>query len=215
MHKSNRTVTRPAGNAAAAAERKSRRQLVAMIGGGILLTAGIVVAVIACWPVKPPDPKAAPQEALKFVASDQFKRLPVSSQLSYMESFGDNRRAFFEQSRKLSEPERQALRENMGRVFQARMTRDLRKFFQLSKEEQMAQLDKEIAERQAREKEWAARRAASGNNGRPGGGNRPPRTPPSAQQQRERDAAMNPSVRAQMQVKRAMMEQRAAQTGKK
>ena len=79
----------------------------------------------------------------------------------------------------------------------------------------MAQLDKEIAERQAREKEWAARRAASGNNGRPGGGNRPPRTPPSAQQQRERDAAMNPSVRAQMQVKRAMMEQRAAQTGKK
>ncbi len=201
----------------------SKRKIVAISAGALVLVGGVIAATIAFWPVKPPDPKTSMDDAVKFVASDNFKKMPAKSQFAYMESFGDDRRAVFEASRQLPEADRNKFRENMGRVFMARQTRELSEFFKKSKEEQNAELDRDIA----RMKEWEkarAARAASGNNQPPGGGpggggpggggNRPPRTPPSGQQMRERDAASNPGSRAMMQVKRAMMQKRAQQTGK-
>lgn len=196
---------------------KSKKKVIAIATGALIVLGGAVVAAIALWPVKPPDPKDSLDNAVKFVASDGFKKMPKNEQFAYMESMGDDRRAVFEASRNLPEADRDKFRENMGRAFMAQRSKELADFFKKSKEEQNAELDRDIA----RMKEWEKARAArnaSGNNqpgpGGPGGGNRPPRTPPTAQQMRERDAASNPASRAMMQVKRAMQQQRAAQTGK-
>lgn len=199
---------------------KSKKKVIAIATGALIVLGGAVVATIALWPVKPPDPKDSLDNAVKFVASDGFKKMPKNEQFAYMESMGDDRRAVFEASRNLPEADRDKFRENMGRAFMAQRSKELADFFKKSKEEQNAELDRDIA----RMKEWEKARAArnaSGNNqpgpggpGGPGGGNRPPRTPPTAQQMRERDAASNPASRAMMQVKRAMQQQRAAQTGK-
>ncbi|MGE4565621.1 MAG: hypothetical protein AB7F32_12170 [Victivallaceae bacterium] len=210
-------VVKKASAKSTAPMSKSKRKIIAIVAGALVVLGGALAAAIALWPVKPPDPKESLDNAVKFVASDNFKKMPKNEQFAYMESMGEDRRAVFEASRNLPEADRDKFRENMGRAFMAQRTKELAEFFKKSKEEQNAELDRDIA----RMKEWEKARAArntSGNNqpgpGGPGGGNRPPRTPPSAQQMRERDAASNPASRAMMQVKRAMMQQRAAQTGK-
>lgn len=196
-----------------------RKRLIAIALAAIVVLGGAVATAICYWPVTPPDPEQNQEEAAKFLASNDFKRMKLQQQKDYIRSLGGPR-ALFRNRAALSESERRKAMENMRRIFEAEMAARMRKFFAASKEEQNRMLDEDIARMKERRAEWEKRRAerarqaeerrkqeAAGNQQ----ANQPPRrTPPSAQERRQREASSNPTTRAQQQVYRQMMRQRQA-----
>jgi hypothetical protein len=88
---------------------------------------------------------------------------------------GSGFREIREQVRELPESYQQQFRQSMANSFQSRDERRLDEYLKLGPAERRKHLDKEIAEREERRKEWEARRQqqqASGENNRGNGGPR-------------------------------------------
>lgn len=88
---------------------------------------------------------------------------------------GSGFREIRDQVRELPESYQQQFRQSMANSFQSREERRLDDYLKLSKVERRKYIDKEIAEQEARRKEWEARRQqrqASGENNRGNGGPR-------------------------------------------
>jgi len=147
-------------------KKDSRKKVVAIVVLLLLLFALLIWLIIHfCFPAHAPDPaKLTNEEAVKFVASKKFYDLPVAEKESYLDKMrsksGSNPRQLF--SVKLSDQERRTMMQNMRPIMEKKRKEEMKKFFALSKAEQIAELDRRIAEMEARRK--------SGQMGPPGGG---------------------------------------------
>jgi hypothetical protein len=108
---------------------------------------------------------------VKAMAENPPERGPREAGAERGSDFGEIR----ERVRELPESYQQQFRRSMANSFQSRDERRLDAYLKLSPAERRKHLDKEIAEREERRKEWEARRRqrqASGENNRGNGGPR-------------------------------------------
>ena len=204
----------PSNHAPAAKKWSRRKKCVATLVG--LLVLGGLVGLPVYWLTRPhaPDPiKLTQEQAIKYMASKQFASLPEPEKEDYMKKVrlmaGDDRRALFRQN--LSEDERRAMMQNTRAIMQKEMKARMRKFFAMSKEDQMKALQEDIARW---EKEGRGGRGGPGGpggqaqgggpGGPPGGGNR-------SAMMRQMLEGTDSTTRAQMAVYRQMMRQAAQQ----
>ncbi len=123
-------------------------------------------------PTPPPAATATDEEALSFVASEGFGKLPVDERIAWLEQRretmaekgGDGIRKLVEGA---DEQTRRRLFENMHAVMQERMNREVDAFHKLPPAERTAFLDKKIDEMEKR-------RGMAGGPGGPGGPEGPP-----------------------------------------
>ena len=127
-----------------------------------------------------------------------------------MEEYNYEPRKDFE---KMSPDERRTMMQNMQKVRMRAEEERLDKFFKMSKQEQIAELDRRIAEQDKRREEFRKRRAQrqqtqqnqqGQNQNNNNNQNRPPRQRPNAQMRRDFEASMSPAARAKMQQYRQM-----------
>ena len=135
-----------------------------LIAGAVAVLAAAGVVTYVFWPDgPPPNPETAKsEEVTKYLASDQFAKLPVEKKQDYLEqvhkkSEGHPRRVF-RSARDLSEKEREKLHENMRPVFMAMMRKRMDAFFELPPKERNAYLDRMIDAHENRRQEWQRRR---------------------------------------------------------
>ncbi len=182
--------------------------LLTAIGAAVLLIAGAIIAVVLLSPTAPPDPRTNPEDAKKFLAGKDFKRLSNAEKVAFMKKFGNERGMFFRPSDNdnLTEEQRKQLRDNMRAMFEAMMAERMKTFFAASKEEQNKMLDEDIRRDAEREKQKPPDGGPGGPP--PGGKGGTPPSPPSAQERRDHEANSNPAIHAQMQVYMTMKQQR-------
>lgn len=143
---------------------------------------GAVIWILTWGPGVPvPDPVTAPTDSVrKFMASKAFASLDEPAREAFVakvrELPEERRREVFSREG-LSEDEQRALRRNLRGTGRVRMVGDVKKFFELSPDEQVAQLDQRIDEMQTRRQAWEQRRTASPNTARPEGAERRRRQP--------------------------------------
>lgn len=140
-----------------------------------LATVGICLSY---QPALPEVNKMQPTEIVDFIASNQFAELPVEKQKEYTRKLRSSRPrgnpgAAFQT---MSEEKREAVFRNMRKVMQQEMRARVKKFFQMSKEEQDKFIDQMVAEMKNRR---PPPEAGSNRNGSNRGG-RPPRGNPQA-----------------------------------
>lgn len=179
--------------------------------------------------VSPPDPEKEPENAVRFIASDNFNRLSDKQKQEYLQQLrrpaegGENRGpggAF--RNTELSEQERANLMSNMRPVFQAMQRERMEKFFAMSKEEQNQELDRVIQQMDSARARGQERRAQADTARRPDGsapardanrqdGAAPERRRgPTAQQMKERYENSHPLTRARLiEYRKAIRERRA------
>lgn len=221
-------------------DQKKKLSITLYITGAVILIAGGITAYILLRPVPPPDPQDA-SAARKFVASDAFRKLPPKEQSNYVRRMRPARRPTQAEMQKMRQdmqkmpPEqRRAMMENMRRVFMREQEERLDKFFKMSKAEQIAELDRRIAEQDKRRAQRQNQRRqnnqqrqnnrqttqqnnqnqtaapdAANNNRQPAANNNQNsnqnrRQRPSGQMRREFESAISPAARAKFQQYRQM-----------
>ena len=123
-----------------------------------------VVASYALWADSTPGlDETNPGKIAKYMASDEFAKLDESTRREYFRALRDN-------ADKLSDQDRDKLRESMGRSMRQQMQARLDEYFELPADQRQAHLDNIIDRMQAR-------RA----NGMPAPGNPPPDDRPNGQ----------------------------------
>jgi hypothetical protein len=149
-------------------EKKSKKKIV--IGVIALLT---ILSIGLFWgrsEKKAPDPqKMQAVEAVKYMASAEFATLPESQKEIFVEKMRENHKEGpppREMFSGLNENERKALHKNMGKVMHKKMRERVKKFFEMSPEEQDDFLDQEVEKMKKRHE----RDKAEGRNGPPPGG---------------------------------------------
>jgi len=145
-----------------------------------ILAAGVAaVAVIYLWPpptLPPPDPATLqPEQITKYLASAEFNKLDDAEKDAYygkVASRFENTRDFRMRPTDLTDAERARLRQNIGPLFEKAQEQRVDKFFELSREERVAHLDKMIDQMQAMREaaEERRRQQPEGETTRPGRG---------------------------------------------
>jgi hypothetical protein len=132
----------------------------------MILISGISVAFVTLIAIiissfitrKAPDPKLlGPKKQITYMASKQFARLPEQEKTKYIQKIGHPRKI----RKQLTDNERKAVFKNIRKVMQKKMKERIKKFAQMSEDEQNDLLDKIIAERNKRRRD----REAQGNTG--------------------------------------------------
>jgi|GEM_PF-1447076 len=183
-----------------------------------LLLVMALIGTVVWWLLRPhaPDPtKLTTEKAVKYMASKEFARLSESDKEDYMRKLrsvnGDQNRELFRQN--LSPDERRAVMRNTRAMMQKAMRDHMRKFFAMSKEDQMKaineELDRRAAERASRQQSGQGRPGGQGGPGQgggrgPGGGDR-------TAFMRQMLEGTDSTTRAQMAVHRQMMREAAQQ----
>ena len=159
--------------------------------GALIIIAGGIYAYIATRPVKIPDPQKDPKAARALLSSKDFSKLSKEQQAKFIRDMRPRQRPTreqMEQGRKemqsMSEEQRRMMMQNMRKVQAREMEERLDKFFKMSKKEQLAELDRRIAESNKRRADFQRRRQQRSNNQRsanqqPGAQNRQ-QPPPAA-----------------------------------
>ncbi len=145
----------------------------------VLALSGVGVAGYYLWPEgapKPPPPveTATTQEAREYLASDDFKQLPLDQRTEWMgqamrkvaQMEDEERRNLW---RNTDEQTRRRIGENMREMMTERINRDVETYHSLPESEREAFLDKQIDEMQQR---WGRGGRGMGRGPR---GDRPPR----------------------------------------
>jgi len=144
---------------------KNNRKIWIALGVVLVLGAlgAAVVFFISRKEVVVPDPAKNRNDAIAFVASKEFARMPLAKQREYAAKLRPprgqrppdmtNGQRPPRPDEHLTEAQRQAFRKNMRRVREAEMNERLDSFFAKSKEEQLAELDQRIAEHQSRRRQ--------------------------------------------------------------
>lgn len=113
-----------------------------------------------------PDQSATAKERIEFMASKDFKRLPISTQRKFMSENRPHRNAQPDGERiQLSEDQRRQLRENTREVREQMMNERLKEFFAKSEAERKAELQKMQKGMAERRQEMEKRRQAATTNG--------------------------------------------------
>jgi hypothetical protein len=203
--------------------------------GAFLIIAGTITAYILSRPVKIPDAQKDPDGARKLLSSKDFQKLTPQQQNDFVRSMRPRRRPTREEMEKnrkamenMSPEERRIMQANMRKVFMRQEEERLNKFFKMSKAEQLAELDRRIAERDRMRERMRQNRQRNANprqnniqragnnsnntsaqqpqNGSPNNSqqtnneqNNNRRRRPSAQMRREFEASISPATRAKMQ----------------
>lgn len=196
--------------------RCKKKMLLTATGAAVLLIAAGIITVMLLSPTAPPDPRTNPEDAKKFLAGKDFKRLNNAEKVAFMTKFGNERGMFPRPSDNdnLTEEQRKQLRENMRAMFEAMMAERMKTFFAANKDEQLKMLDEDIQRDAEREKQKPPEGGGPGGGPDGGGGPPPdgkggtPPSPPSAQEQRNHEASSSPAIHAQMQVYMTMKQQR-------
>ena len=205
--------------------KKKKITIISAIAGAIILIAAGAIVFILNRPVKVPDPQSG-KAARDFLASDKFRKLTPQQQSNFVRRMRPARRptpAEMQQMRKemqaMSPEKRRAMRDNMRRVFMREQEERLDKFFKMSKAEQLAELDRRIAEQDKRRAQRQNQRRNNNNtqNAAANANNNPPaqtaannqnnnqrRRRPTAQMRREFESAISPAARAKYQQYRQM-----------
>lgn len=130
-----------------------------------------------CFRKNAPDPfKMTDEQAIKYVISKEFTKLPDAEKIKYMDKMRVKRgdvQGPPPQIANLDQAERQTMMKNMRPVMEKKMKEDMKRFFAMSKAEQEAELDRRIEEMEARRKNDNVGGPPSG--GRPGGSGGPGR----------------------------------------
>lgn len=153
-----------------------------LIAGAVIVIAAGGTAAFFLWPANdppPPNPATAqPEEVTKYLASEQFAKLPVEKKQAYFEEIHrkspSGPRRVMRSANTLTEKEREQLHENMGSMFQARMREEMDRYFELPPEDRTAYLDEMIDRHEQHGHRPPpppeARRAAAGNESSADGG---------------------------------------------
>ncbi|MDD5599184.1 MAG: hypothetical protein PHV82_14655 [Victivallaceae bacterium] len=143
---------------------------------------GITGFCLLYQPVLPEVKKMEPAELLEFVASDRFAGLPVEKQKKYTSNLrlGPGNSGSQQILRNASPETREAVFRNMRKVMQQEMRERVKKFFQMSKEEQDKFIGQMAAEMKNRRPPPETGNNRSGNNNRNSGNGKPPRGNPQA-----------------------------------
>ncbi|MBN1344741.1 MAG: hypothetical protein JXQ73_18760 [Phycisphaerae bacterium] len=139
--------------------RKKRGFKAAAIGlCTLFVLGGAGTAGYYLWPEpapKPPPPveTATTQEAREYLASDDFKRLPVAQRIEWMDQQRQKVDQMDEEERRklwedTDEKTRRRIHENMREMMQERMSQDVKTYHSLPESEREAFLDKKIDEMQ-------------------------------------------------------------------
>ncbi len=114
----------------------------------------------------PPGQNATPKERLEFMASKDFKRLPISEQRKFLTENRPQRGARPEGERtQLTEEQRHQLRDNTREAREQMMNERLKNFFAMSEAERKAELQRMQKEMAERRQEMEKRRQAEAANG--------------------------------------------------
>jgi len=178
----------------------------AVIGGGALLLLALLTWVV--WSLWPDSQLAKVQELRQQLSRENLRNLsPEERREKFKELRAEMDKLSPDQKRSLFEERRQAQRERMN------------KFFQMSKAEQTAELDKMIKRMQDANKRRQADQANNGQNGNQAAGPRPwggGRSNDPEERQRRRQSFLDnttPEDRAQMALFRQMLNSRRQQLG--
>lgn len=189
------------GLSASAGRRKRRWLWPSVISAVVLAGGGAALLFGRGKPIVPPT--APPGEVIRFVATDEFNKLPPEKLKGYIDEFEKNRMKFFLELPKLSEEERQKAGENFFRTI---VVHDARTYAALPPAEKKAFLDKAI-ERQQNFRPPGGVRPGGG----PPGGNRGPGNSPERMKARMENLA--PGDRAAMAQYFADLASRRAERG--
>lgn len=203
------------------------RRLLIWILGMVVLLAGLAAGWVL-WPRQAPDPKAGnAEEVAKYISSKEFGEMPADQRRQYMDQVRqverDSGQRLIDRD-KLSDAQREQMRENMSGAFMAQMDQRIEAYFKLPEPEKVAYLDKILDEGQQRRAQVEARAstrpAGGGGQGSPaGGGDRGGaragggRRGPSAEGLRNRLEHSDPLKRAQHAEFRRALAERAKQRG--
>lgn len=131
----------------------SRRTIILIVIASVL---GISCAGYYYFDRPAPPPVDNSADAVKYMASPEFKKLSEDERKAYFkgvnENLGDDRGAFFKEASSLSDDERKQLRENTGSIFRSMMTDRVNKYFSLPLDQRTAYLDDMINEMEKRRK---------------------------------------------------------------
>lgn len=126
----------------------------------VFVLSGVGVAGYYLWPEpapKPPPPvqTATTQEAREYLASEDFKRLPLEQRSEWMEQARGRMAQMDDEERRnlwqnTDEETRRRIGENMREMMMERMTRDVETYHSLPVSEREAFLDKKIDEMESR-----------------------------------------------------------------
>jgi hypothetical protein len=188
-------------------KRLNRKWIVGI--AALLLVAASATAGWLFWPHRPDPRTASPAELAKFIASDDFGKLPAEQQQGYFDQAAvrlPRQGRTIQGAEGLSPQEREALSARLG---EQRMKSRMAEYFKLPPEERTAYLDKQIDDMQARRDEMQARQDFP--TSQPGGGGS------SMDRRRERFENTDPLFRAErtqyFQDLRARMQQRGITFG--
>ncbi|MCX6985927.1 MAG: hypothetical protein NT118_14430, partial [Lentisphaerae bacterium] len=129
-----------------------------------IIAVAVVIAILPiCWllvhifPHKnAPDPdKMTDEQAVKYVISKDFTKLPETEKIKYMDKMRAKRgdeKGPPPQIANLTQAERQTMMKNMRPFMEKKMKEDMKKFFAMSQSEQEAEMDRRIEEMEARRK---------------------------------------------------------------
>lgn len=121
----------------------------------LVVASGAGGAAYYLWPEPapkpPPPPDSTHQENVDYMASNDFRRLPMDQRIAYIErrmkqveSMSDEE--FFELWRNTDPASRHRIRDNLEQVMQARVNHHAKHYFKLGKKEREAYLDERIEE---------------------------------------------------------------------
>jgi hypothetical protein len=149
----------------------TRKKLILTIGAAVVVIAGGATALTIWGYTLPPDPKTAkPEEVTKYLASDQFAKLPVEKKQEYFETLHQESQGpphqMMQAARNLPEKQREKLRENIGSMFMARMEKEIDQYFELPAEQRTAYLDEMIDRHEQFRQQMRNRRPPDNGNDR-------------------------------------------------